>query len=50
MRRSDDLDNDKLLVDDNDVLHHYAEIKEMLRLNFNTFDDLLQKMGKPGIA
>ena len=48
MRRSEDGDGgDRNIVDDDDTLHHYTEIKEMLRLNFNTFDDLLQRMGKP---
>ncbi len=49
MGRSDDYgvgDTDRQLVDDNDVIHLYSEIKEMLRINFNSFDDLLQKMGK----
>lgn len=47
MRRSEDGDGgDRNIVEDDDTLHQYSEIKEMLRLNFNTFDDLLQKMGK----
>lgn len=50
MRRSvDDTDqqNTRHLIDDDDALHHYNEIKEAFRVNFNTFDDLLQKMGAP---
>lgn len=46
-RRSEDGDiGDRHLVDDDDTLHHYNEIKELFRSHFNSFDDLLQKMGK----
>jgi hypothetical protein len=46
MRRSEDGDGDRHLVDNDDTLHHYNEIKELIRSHFNSFDDLLQKMGK----
>lgn len=43
MRRSVDGDGleGRHLVDDDDSLQLYSELKELLRLNFNTFDDLL---------
>jgi hypothetical protein len=46
MRRSEDEDplHHRALIGDNDTLHVYSQLKEMLRINFNTFDDLLQKM------
>jgi hypothetical protein len=47
MKRSEDDTNDRQLIDDDDALHHYNEIKEAFKANFNTFDDLLQKMGLP---
>lgn len=50
MKRSEDDTNDRNLVDDDDALNHYNEIKEALKTNFNTFDDILQKMGVPTIA
>ncbi len=37
------------MIDDDDAMRHYNEIKEAFRLNFNTFDDLLQKMGQPAM-
>ena len=49
MRRSDaDFDGRQLIHEDDTILI-YNDIKEQLRLNFNTFDDLLQKMGRPNI-
>ena len=50
MKRSEDDTNDRNLVDDDDSLNHYNEIKEALKINFNTFDDILQKMGVPTLA
>jgi len=50
MKRSEDDTNDRNLVDDDDALNHYNEIKEALKVNFNTFDDILQKMGVPAVA
>jgi hypothetical protein len=50
MKRSEDETNDRNLVDDDDALNHYNEIKEELKVNFNTFDDILQKMGVPAVA
>ncbi len=50
MKRSVDDTQDRNLIDDDDAMHHYNEIKEALRLNFNTFDDLLQKMGVPAFS
>ena len=50
MGRSDEDYRGGNLMDDNDTLHLYNEIKELLRASYNTFDDLLQKMGKPEIA
>lgn len=48
MGRSDQGDHpERHLIDDDDTLHHYTEIKELLRQHFNSFDDLLAKMGKP---
>ena len=41
MRRSDFDHNERSLIDDNDTLHQYNEVKELFRQNFNTFDDLL---------
>ena len=41
MRRSEFDEGERHLVEDDDILHHKNEIKELLRLNFNTFDDLL---------
>jgi hypothetical protein len=38
---------DKRLVNEDDILDHYNDIKEMFRMNNFTFDDLLSKMGKP---
>ena len=47
MRRSEEGEGfERNIVDDSDNLHLYSEIKELLRANFQTFDDLLQKMGK----
>lgn len=48
MRRSEEGEGEsrRHLIDDDDTLQLYSELKEMLRANFNTFDDLLQKMGK----
>jgi hypothetical protein len=50
MKRSEDDTNDRNLVDDDDAMNHYNEIKEALRSTFNTFDDLLQKMGVPSLS
>ena len=52
MRRSVDGDglDGRHLVDDDDSLQLYSELKDLLRLNFNTFDDLLQRMGKPSFT
>ena len=47
MKRSDNDYQERKLIDDDDVLNIYNEIKEMLRINFLTFDDILQKFGKP---
>ena len=41
MRRSVDGGDERNLVDDNDSLALYSELKELLRANFNSFDDLL---------
>mmetsp|Transcript_43806 Transcript_43806/g.42272 ORF Transcript_43806/g.42272 Transcript_43806/m.42272 type:complete len:136 (-) Transcript_43806:237-644(-) len=45
-RSSMDL-GDKKLFNEDDVLDHYNEIKEVFRQNAFTFEDLLAKMGKP---
>ena len=50
MKRSDNDYQERKLIDDDDVLNIYNEIKEMLRINFLTFDDILQKFGKPQIG
>ena len=50
MKRSEDNTNDRNFVDDDDAINHYSEIKEALKANFNTFDDILQKMGVPQMA
>ncbi len=50
MKRSEDDTGNHNLVSDDDAMNHYNEIKEALRANFNTFDDLLQKMGLPAFA
>jgi len=42
MRKSENNTSDRHnLVDDDDVFVHYNEIKEALKANFNSFDDLL---------
>eukprot|EP00347_Sterkiella_histriomuscorum_P003356 403364608 len=47
MRRSDaDFDGRQLIQEDDTILI-FNDIKEQLRLNFHTFDDILQKMGRP---
>lgn len=50
MKRSDVDYHDRKLIDDDDVLNIYNEIKEMLRINFLMFDDILQRLGKPSIG
>lgn len=49
MRRSDADFEGRQLIHDDDTILVYNDIKEQLRLNFNTFDDLLQKMGRPNV-
>jgi|LauGreDrversion4_2_1035121.scaffolds.fasta_scaffold44502_2 hypothetical protein len=50
MRRSDFGEHERHIVDDDDTLNNYSELKELLRQSFNTFDDLLSKMGRPSIT
>jgi hypothetical protein len=38
------------LIDNDDTLHLYNEIKEGLRAHFYSFDDLLQKMGRADVT
>jgi hypothetical protein len=40
---------EKKLINEDDVLDHYNEIKELFKANAFTFDELLAKMGKPDI-
>ena len=51
MRRSDvDFEaGGRQLIGDDDTIHVYNDIKEGLRTQFNTFDDILQKMGQADI-
>ena len=49
-RSAFDASESRALVDEDDVLHVYTEIKELFKANAFTFDDLLSKMGKPDIA
>ena len=41
---------DKRLINEDDILDQYNEIKEIFRQNAFTFDDLLSKMGKPDFS
>ena len=50
MKRSEDNSANHNLVSEDDAMNHYNEIKEALRANFNSFDDLLQKMGLPAFT
>jgi hypothetical protein len=45
MRRSEDNPSDRQLVDDDDLVYIQQEIKEMLRLHYTSFEDILAKMG-----
>ena len=38
---------ERRLEHEDDVLDHYNDIKEMFRFNAQTFDALLNKMGRP---
>jgi len=48
-RSSLDLEG-RQLINENDSLEVYNEIKEALRTHFHSFEGLLQKMGKPDIT
>ena len=50
MKRSEEDSGNHNLVSEDDAMNHYNEIKEALRANFNSFDDLLQKMGLPAFT
>lgn len=41
---------DRKLVDDDDVLNTYNDIKELFKKNAFNFEDLLARMSKPDIA
>jgi hypothetical protein len=49
MHRSAIEGTDRKLVDEDDVLHIYNDIKELFRKAFS-FEDLLAKMGKPELT
>lgn len=50
MGRSEYQSEHRQFIEDNDVLNIYNEIKEMFKEFAFGFDDLLSKMGKPGVA
>lgn len=41
MRRSEETEQERYLIEENDSLHLYSEIKEMFRAHYNSYDDLL---------
>jgi len=47
MRKSEDHPSERHFIDDEDSIHLQNDVKEMLRVNFNAFEDILQKMGAP---
>lgn len=47
MRMSEDNGSERHFIDDEDSIHLQNEVKEMLRVNFIAFEDILQKMGAP---
>ena len=47
MRKSEDNGSERHFIDDEDSIHLQNEVKEMLRVNFIAFEDILQKMGAP---
>jgi hypothetical protein len=49
-RSAFDASESRALIDDNDVINVYSDIKELFKANAFTFDDLLSKMGKPDIS
>lgn len=47
MRRSEDNPSERHFIDDEDSIHIQNDLKEMMRLQFNSFEDILAKMGAP---